>query len=728
MKEMDDASDDQDGGRNIGKLEGNNKTKERMRLEAESSSPRDNIDEMVKSKEIDDQDVGDEDDALPWLPVPVFSAEPSSVLFSLIPSEAPFGRRDPSPSEKMGMGCGRCERRDELDYCNLDDREKYFLMFMVYGCHREMTVPDDFLKRFRGEIPREIKLEARNGHSYTVEVAKNLDKLVLRAGWGTFVETYHLQIEDSVVLRYNGNSQFKVIVFDRFGREKASSVVADNAALSTYVQESHIGAPETLDLSRGHSQLPEMRPPTENANGSQGHDQPVCMQLPRENVRCSEGHPQTMQMLSPTGSMNHFVGHRQPMQMQPPTEALNHSNCHPQSVQMQFACGPNERQSNVQRDKSSQGNKTSVQGDSLSSEYDVEVCDTTRYILAWNTHLNDAQKKEVDQKVNSIHPDNPIFVSMMSKCNVTGGFTLSVSKQYVERYVGDKERSICLQRLGRRWEVHFGGRPTEKRIIAGWRKFVKDNDVEMGDICIFELLKKCKTCTMEVQIINAKDINTPSKIGCDRFQESHKDATKTVDHSHFQPQLKQMQLHNEILEDSPVHPQTMLRQPPSTEKRFRLERGNSSQGNKRDSLSSEDIGHEIDALPEYITARFTRLTQVQEKAVKQKVQHIDSEIPVFVVVMQKNNVTGRFTLTISNKYVEKYLGGKVQSIWLERLGQRYQVRFGRRPHDNSSIVGGWGKFAKDNEVKTGDICLFVPLKHRKLCTMKVHIICAKRVS
>jgi hypothetical protein len=40
-------------------------------------------------------------------------------------------------SEKMG--CERCKRRDELDYCNLDDREKHFLMFMLDGCGQEMV-------------------------------------------------------------------------------------------------------------------------------------------------------------------------------------------------------------------------------------------------------------------------------------------------------------------------------------------------------------------------------------------------------------------------------------------------------------------------------------------------------------------------------------------------------------------------------------------------------------
>ena len=69
-------------------------------------------------------------------------------------------------------------------------------------------------------------------------------------------------------------------------------------------------------------------------------------------------------------------------------------------------------------------------GDSLSSAADIELCDTPRYMLGWNTHLSEAQKKEVDQKVQPIHSDNPIFVSMMSKCNVTGTFTLVSIKFY----------------------------------------------------------------------------------------------------------------------------------------------------------------------------------------------------------------------------------------------------------------------------------------------------------
>ena len=50
MNKMDD-DDEEEQGRNDGKPEGNKKAKERMKMEAEASSLRDKIDQMIKNKE-----------------------------------------------------------------------------------------------------------------------------------------------------------------------------------------------------------------------------------------------------------------------------------------------------------------------------------------------------------------------------------------------------------------------------------------------------------------------------------------------------------------------------------------------------------------------------------------------------------------------------------------------------------------------------------------------------
>jgi hypothetical protein len=88
-------------------------------------------------------------------------------------------------------------------------------------------VPEELLRRFKGEIPAEIELETRKGDSHTIVVARNQEKLVLTVGWSQFVEIYDLHMGDSIILKYNGNSKFSVIIFDNLGREKALSVVLD---------------------------------------------------------------------------------------------------------------------------------------------------------------------------------------------------------------------------------------------------------------------------------------------------------------------------------------------------------------------------------------------------------------------------------------------------------------------------------------------------------------------
>ncbi|CAM0875861.1 unnamed protein product [Alopecurus aequalis] len=579
-------------------------------------------------------------------------------------------------------------------------------------------------------------------------------------------------MDDCVVFRYKGNSQFDVTIFDRFGREKASSVIVDNAPPPPHVQGRNNSGTENLERSHGHSQpmpsrteyanysegrhqpmeMPspteyanrsegrhqpmEIPSPTEYADRSEGRHQPMRMQPTTENLNRSEGHPQPMQMQSPTENLDSFAGfsrpmemqpstenvdnfrgHSQPKQMQPCTETVAHSNYQAQTVQMQLPHRRTERQSKLQRDYTSQGNKTapSSSGVSLPSEDNIELCDTPRYTLGWNTSLNPVQKREVDEKVQSINSDNPLFVAVMKNFNVTGTFTLTFSKKYVKIYVGDKERSLCFQRLGKRWEVHFGGSPEVKRIVSGWRKFVQENDVEVGDICIFELLKIYEMCTMEVHIIHAK-----------YFEGTGGDAPKTAERSPSRSQLVQMPLLNATVEDSPVHPQTMQTQSPSMEKEIQVQRDHSSQGNKKDSLVSEDSDNDTDALTGCLGVRLKHLTSNQKTAVKQKIQLIDCEIPICVVVMQKASVTGRFTLSISKKYVDRYLGEEARGIWFERHGQKWQLTLSRKPQNNR-VVGGWAKFARDNELEEGDICLLELLMNCKLCAMKVHIIRAKNV-
>ena len=70
-------------------------------------------------------------------------------------------------------------------------------------------------------------LETQKCHNYIIGVAKNNGNLVLTVGWGKFVGTFGLEMGDTIVFRYIGNSRFNVIIFDELGCEKVSSVYVD---------------------------------------------------------------------------------------------------------------------------------------------------------------------------------------------------------------------------------------------------------------------------------------------------------------------------------------------------------------------------------------------------------------------------------------------------------------------------------------------------------------------
>uniref|UniRef100_A0A0A9CIX3 TF-B3 domain-containing protein n=1 Tax=Arundo donax TaxID=35708 RepID=A0A0A9CIX3_ARUDO len=159
----------------------------------------------------------------------------------------------------MDSSCRRCEWRAEKAYKDLDDRQKYFLVPMKGDFQQAITIPGKLLERLKGEIPAQITLGTRNRNSSTIGVAKYPDKVVFSAGWATFVDTYDLHIDGSMMFRYTGDSQFHVIIFDQFGCEEPLSVLEDYACLPPRDPERHIDATGTMKCCQNCKELDEYK-------------------------------------------------------------------------------------------------------------------------------------------------------------------------------------------------------------------------------------------------------------------------------------------------------------------------------------------------------------------------------------------------------------------------------------------------------------------------------------
>ncbi|XP_044983531.1 B3 domain-containing protein Os03g0619600-like [Hordeum vulgare subsp. vulgare] len=130
------------------------------------------------------------------------------------------------------------------------------------------------------------------------------------------------------------------------------------------------------------------------------------------------------------------------------------------------------------------------------------------YILPAMTHLSPSQENIVEAKVQAIQSEVPIYVSIMKKRCISAikHNMLELGSRYAAAAHLPPKNQNVLQCMGRIWNTEMVVHRNGKRcfLSGGWSKFVHDNDLQIGDICLFELKKNKRKLTMKVHIIPSK--------------------------------------------------------------------------------------------------------------------------------------------------------------------------------------------------------------------------------
>ncbi|KAG2536567.1 putative B3 domain-containing protein Os03g0621600 [Panicum virgatum] len=135
---------------------------------------------------------------------------------------------------------------------------------------------------------------------------------------------------------------------------------------------------------------------------------------------------------------------------------------------------------------------------------DQEVQFVPEYILPCGTYLTSMQKQKVKEKVRAIHSEIPIHVCVMTKSNIYGrSRCMNFSRQYADAYLRFEKKELMLQCGGKIWDVRCSKVGKHTRLWKGWKQFASDKNLQLGDICLLELLRN-KEYTMNVHIIRSR--------------------------------------------------------------------------------------------------------------------------------------------------------------------------------------------------------------------------------
>ncbi|KAJ0970722.1 hypothetical protein J5N97_018681 [Dioscorea zingiberensis] len=142
---------------------------------------------------------------------------PSGSLWSVrllnVPGEITMKRR-----------CKHCKEWEEHYYWNhLKAKGMCFFKVMDSGFSQGLLIPEKFAKKFKGKLPGILNLRSPSGNLWSVRLLNVPGALLIKDGWKVFVDAHHVEENDVLVFKYDGNSCFDVLMFNQSECENEAS-------------------------------------------------------------------------------------------------------------------------------------------------------------------------------------------------------------------------------------------------------------------------------------------------------------------------------------------------------------------------------------------------------------------------------------------------------------------------------------------------------------------------
>ncbi|KAL5219458.1 hypothetical protein ABZP36_020142 [Zizania latifolia] len=333
---------------------------------------------------------------------------------------------------------------------------------------------------------------------------------------------------------------------------------------------------------------------------------------------------------------------------------------------------------------------------------DLQTSPGSDYVLSRKSYLSEEQKEKVVAHVQKIQPETTVFVSIIKKSSVQSPGYLSIPSDYAAVHFPRETATVTLQRPGKnkKWYPRFYKRKDKSvNMLRGhWLDFVHDNHVQEEDICLFVRTKGGKRFTFTVHLLRAAATHCRGGTGVHKIGPSHNKITTKM--------------------SSQIH----IKEEPASGENV------SSESNRHGVSHESQESEESDGPPEHpyvLPYRGRRLSELQKKIIKEKVQAIQSEAPIYVATMGKTSTLGGSNgciLELGSRYAAAHLPARNQPMLLNCKGKTWQTNMlVSRNRARWFLSTGWRRFVHDNRLLVGDVCLFELKKQRKL-TMEVHII------
>ncbi|KAM3272340.1 hypothetical protein ACQJBY_042471 [Aegilops geniculata] len=625
------------------------------------------------------------------------------------------------------------------------NKMRFFMVMMGIGASNNgLTIPEKFANYVRGHISEEIKLEVPDGQTYSVQVDNEQNELVLRSGWDTFVSAYELKEGDTLLFGYNGNSQFKVRIFDVNGFDKLLSCVVKNITPCVQKRSAYHDNP--------------LQSPRERT-GPNDHRNKACTIC----IECAARHYWHMEDHNWSFFKVVILGNFKDEMAIPPKFATNFRGRISDEVKLEVPDG---------------------------KIYNVQVAEEQHKLVlrsGWANFAGAYELKEGDLLVFTYSGDSHFKVKIFKPSGCENEFscvTMSCGPNV-------QERDIC----------HDQSLPTKKRcqndgLSDSWKTTKKTPTDSPSQKPSSELNTEGVTSSKDIQEPRGSGVLQGSsesryilEMSCKLTSAQRAGVDTFVKESQTGIEFYVTAMNEKTLSDGylVICKEYAVKHLPHQDQMIKLCHPQNSKtwdanlavisdgactlsciltagwlGFVRDNnLREGDIcafevskndcrvmitvhplkesghpeyvitGHTKPARqqkkkwthPGYVVTRSIKLTRKQKRKIEERIQAIQPEIKIFVSVLQRS----RYSLYIEQGYADCHLPREDQTMRLRLPGKndtwKAKLYVGDEVNGKfNALRRGWKKFVKDNKLQEGDMCLFELLKNEEELTMNVHII------
>ncbi|KAI8542289.1 hypothetical protein RHMOL_Rhmol08G0127300 [Rhododendron molle] len=370
--------------------------------------------------------------------------------------------------------------------------------------HQKLRIPLKFISQYGKNVGNHVFLKVPSGAVWKVELERSSDVVWMRNGWKEFAKYYSIGYGHLLVFRYDGNCNFNVLIFDTSASEIEYPVSA------THGEQTNING-------NGNSKIPDTEDVIENDDSVEtlGDTPRATYNTKREEIYGrGEIEKLGIQTRQKTRQASYY---RANIEKDVSVKILDDSLVRVSPVSERERANTNsgmENNSNKQEfppNFKSKGLKLSNQKKDAKTEIETEEC-TGGTSVGERRHRSQVavQKLSATTNINSralerardFKSKKPFFTVHLQPSYVSCNYSMNVPLEFLKEYLRDNQKNISLRISdGTTWLVRlYAGAMNGKRNL-GWGPFVRDNNLKVGDICVFELISTGTEPQLDVTII-----------------------------------------------------------------------------------------------------------------------------------------------------------------------------------------------------------------------------------